>query len=172
MLLCHLLDREITKKKKKPTRTEKKLKYDRQKCFRCFQILVVEVVVSLFEVLVGLPRSAAGTLGRTGRGFLRETEVLTESSALLQRRSEHLVLPDILIGNRPAGESHGLLKVSLADLSELFFFVDVHGTALQWRSLIIEMLRVDVTNLNDVTEAKKSVEQLSPTYTKWQSIGR
>ena len=93
--------------------------------------LVVEIVVSLLEVLVGLAGTAAGTLGRTGRGFLRETEVLPESSALLQRRREHLVLADVLVGNGPPGEPHGLLEVSLADLGDLFLLVDVHGTALE-----------------------------------------
>merc|ERR1719295_1709013 len=88
--------------------------------------LTVEIVFVANVGKVGLSSGACRGGGRRPRPtHVWESEVLTESSRLLQGLAEHLVLFDVLVGHGPAGEPHGLLEVPLANLGVVVVVVIV-----------------------------------------------
>lgn len=73
---------------------------------------------------VALVAGRASRRRRTG-ARVGETEVGAESTALLQRLREHLVLADVVVRDGAAGETHRLLEVGLGYLWDWIFFIQL-----------------------------------------------
>ncbi len=52
-------------------------------------------------------------------------KVSTKASAGLQLLSKHLVLPDVVVSDRPPGKLHGLLKMVLPDLRHTLILLHI-----------------------------------------------
>merc|ERR1712176_1198897 len=80
------------------------------------------VVVIILEVAL----TAAGSTTGLTTGFSREAEVIAETSRLLKRLSEHLVLANVVVGDRATRKLHRLLKMRFRDFRNRII-VDFHA---------------------------------------------
>merc|ERR1719242_2274462 len=89
--------------------------------------LTVEVVV---VIIIEVPLALSPSLSSSSLA-VREPEVVPEAPGLLESLTEHLVLLDVVVGDGPSGELHGLLEVFLGDLwDRVLVIVHVHGGSL------------------------------------------
>lgn len=88
-----------------------------------FNKLAVKIVVVIFLEIALAAAAAAASLAAD---FSREAEIIAEASRLLKRLSEHLILADVVIGDRPTGELHRLLEMPLRDLRNRIV-IDFHA---------------------------------------------
>merc|ERR1719278_1163060 len=86
--------------------------------------LTVEVVV---VIIIEVPLALSTSLSSSSLA-VREPEVVPEAPGLLESLTEHLVLLDVVVGDGPSGELHGLFEVFLGDLRDwVLVIVHVHG---------------------------------------------
>merc|ERR1719242_43692 len=121
--------------------------------------LTVEVVV---VIIIEVPLALSPSLSSSSLA-VREPEVVPEAPGLLESLTEHLVLLDVVVGDGPSGELHGLLEVFLGDLwDRVLVIVHVHGGSLLLSLLLPPDVGVNTLPDGELAGSLADLSQVGP----------